>query len=112
MPEFEEVLASPINASIKSVLPDAGNEVKKDQSILTLDKSVTQTEYDKLKFQMESKENEISKLKLDLEKSFFDIKSNNSIKQLRISNLKDAVSSAKRLLKAGFNFQMSHISFC
>jgi len=101
LPEFEEVLTSPINASIKNVLMDAGNKVNKGQSILLLDKSVSQTDYGKLQFQMESKENEIRKLKLDLEKSFFDIKSNNSIKQLRISNLKDAVSSAKRLLKAG-----------
>jgi HlyD family secretion protein len=101
LPEFEEVLTSPINASIKAVLMDAGNKVKKGQSILSLDKSVSQTDYGKLQFQMESKENEIRKLKLDLEKSFFDIKSTNSIKQLRISNLKDAVSSAKRLLKAG-----------
>ncbi|MGQ7855465.1 efflux RND transporter periplasmic adaptor subunit [Pedobacter sp. WC2501] len=101
LPEFEEVLTSPINASIKNVLMDAGNKVNKGQSILSLDKSVTQTDYGKLQFQMESKENEIRKLKLDLEKSFFDIKSNNNIKQLRISNLKDAVSSAKRLLKAG-----------
>jgi HlyD family secretion protein len=101
LPEFEEVLTSPINASIKEVLLEAGKKVTKGQSILTLDKSVSQTEYGKLQFQMESKENEIRKLKLDLEKSFFDIKSNNSIKQLRISNLKDAVSSAKRLLKAG-----------
>jgi len=101
LPEFEEVLTSPINASIKKVLMDAGNKVTKGQSILTLDKSVSQTDYDKLQFQMESKQNEISKLKLDLEKSFYDIKSNNSIKQLRISNLTDGVSSAKRLLKAG-----------
>jgi HlyD family secretion protein len=101
LPEFEEIIASPINASIKNVLMGAGNKVSKGQSILTLDKSVTQTDYDKLRFQMESKENEIRKLKLDLEKSFFDIKSNNSIKQLRISNLKDAVTSAKRLLNAG-----------
>lgn len=101
LPEFEEVLTSPINASIKKVSMDAGNKVNRGQSILELDKSVTQTDYGKLEFQMESKENEIRKLKLDLEKSFFDIKSNNSIKQLRISNLKDAVSSAKRLLKAG-----------
>jgi HlyD family secretion protein len=101
LPEFEEVLTSPINASIKDVLMDAGNKVKKGQSVLLLDKSVSQTDYGKLQFQMESKENEIHKLKLDLEKSFFDIKSTNSIKQLRISNLKDAVSSAKRLLKAG-----------
>lgn len=101
LPEFEQVLTSPINALIKEVLLDAGKTVKSGQSILTLDKSVSQTEYEKLQFQMESKENEIRKLKLDLEKSFFDIKSNNSIKQLRISNLKDAVSSSKRLLKAG-----------
>ncbi|QPH40875.1 efflux RND transporter periplasmic adaptor subunit [Pedobacter endophyticus] len=101
LPEFEEVLTSPINASIKDVLMDAGNRVNKGQSILQLDKSVTEADFGKLQFQMESKENEIRKLKLDLEKSFFDIKSNNSIKQLRISNLKDGVSSAKRLLKAG-----------
>ena len=101
LPEFEEVLTSPINASVKKVLMDAGNKVKAGQSILMLDKSLSQTDYGKLQFQMESKENEIHKLRLDLEKSFFDIKSNNSIKQLRISNLKDAVSAAKRLLKAG-----------
>ncbi|MFC1226399.1 efflux RND transporter periplasmic adaptor subunit [Pedobacter sp. BG31] len=101
LPEFEEVLTSPINASIKNVLMDAGKKVNKGQSILLLDKSVSQTDYGKLQFQMESKQNEISKLKLDLEKSFFDVKSSNAIKQLRISNLKDAVSSAKRLLKAG-----------
>ena len=101
LPEFEEVITSPINASIKNVLMDAGNAVKVGQSVLSLDKSLSQTAYGTLQFQMESKENEIRKLKLDLEKSFFDIKSNNSIKQLRISNLKDAVSSAKRLLKAG-----------
>ncbi|SFH34476.1 efflux RND transporter periplasmic adaptor subunit [Pedobacter insulae] len=101
LPEFEEIIASPINASIKNVLIDAGNKVSMGQSILTLDKSTTQTDYEKFRFQIESKENEIRKLKLDLEKSFFDIKSNNAIKQLRISNLKDAVSSAKRLLSAG-----------
>lgn len=101
LPEFEEVLTSPINASVRNVMMDAGKTVKSGQSILTLDKSAAQTEFDKLKFQIESKENEISKLKLDLEKSFYDIKSNNKIKQLRITNLIDAVSNAKRLFKAG-----------
>lgn len=101
LPEFEESLTSPINASVRKVLLDAGNKVKAGESILILDKSAAQSEYDKLKFQIESKDNEIRKLKLDLEKSFYDIKSNNSIKQLRIGNLVDAVSSAKRLYKAG-----------
>ena len=101
LPEFEEILTSPINASIKNVIMDAGNKVKVGQSILTLDKSATQTDYDKLKFQLESKQNEIKKLKLDLDKSFFDIQSNNDIKQLHISNLADAVENAKRLYNAG-----------
>jgi HlyD family secretion protein len=101
LPEFEEVLTSPINASIKKVLMDAGNKVKEGQSILALDKSATQTEFERLNFQLQSKRNEIGKLKLDLSKSFFDIRSNNDIKQLRISNLADAVENAKRLFKAG-----------
>ncbi len=101
LPEFEEILTSPINASIKNVLMDAGNKVKAGQSILTLDKSATQTEFEKQKFQLESKQNEIKKLKLDLSKSFYDIQSNNDIKQLHISNLADAVENAKRLFAAG-----------
>jgi HlyD family secretion protein len=101
LPEFEEIITSPINASIKSALMDAGNKVQPGQSILTLDKSATQTEFDKLNFTLESKRNEISKLKLDLGKSFYDIQSNNDIKKLRISNLADAVENAKRLFKAG-----------
>jgi HlyD family secretion protein len=100
-PEFEEILTSPINAAVTNVLMDAGAKVKAGQSILTLDKSAAQTEFDKLGFQIESKENEIRKLKLDLEKSFYDIKSSNNIKQLRIGNFKDAVASAERLFKAG-----------
>lgn len=101
LPEFEEILTSPINASIKSVVMDAGNKVKAGQSILSLDKSTAQTEYDRINFQLQSKRNEVSKLKLDLNKSFFDIRSNNDIKQLRISSLADAVENAKRLYKAG-----------
>ncbi|WP_158799147.1 efflux RND transporter periplasmic adaptor subunit [Pedobacter sp. L105] len=101
LPEFEEVISSPISASIQKVLIDAGAPVKAGQSILTLDKSATQMEYSKLKFQLESKQNDIRKIKLDLDKSFYDIKSNNAIKQLRINSLKAAVENAKRLLKAG-----------
>lgn len=101
IPEFEEIVTSPINASIKDAAIDAGNKVNAGQSILTLDKSATQTAFEKQKFQLESKRNEISKLKLDLDKSFYDIQSNNDIKQLKIGSLTDAVENAKRLYKAG-----------
>src|ERR1700761_6941441 len=101
LPEFEEIITSPINASIKNVVTDAGGKVKAGQSILTLDKSAAEHDYATLKFQLETKKSDIAKLKLDLDKSYFDIQSNNDIKQLHIGNLTDAVENAKRLFKAG-----------
>src|SRR5687768_17166096 len=101
LPEFEEAIASPINASLKEVLMDAGSVIKKGESVLTLDKSSSQTEFEKLKFQLEFKRNDIRKLKLNLDKSFYDIKSNNDIKQLRINSFEAAVENARRLFKAG-----------
>ena len=101
LPEFEEVITSPINASVQNVLLDAGIAVKAGQSVLTLDKSASQTEYERLKFGLESRHNDVRKLKLELDKSFYDIKSNNNIKQLRINSLEADVENAKRLYKAG-----------
>jgi HlyD family secretion protein len=101
LPEFEEVITSPITASVKSVQLDAGTTVKTGQSVLTLDKSSAETEYQRLKFLVESKQNDVRKLKLQLDKSYFDIKSNNTIKQLRINNIEADVENAKRLYKAG-----------
>lgn len=101
LPEFEETIISPINASIQLVLMDAGNAVKTGQSVLTLDKSSAQTDYEKLKFQLESKRNDLRKLKLELDKSFYDLQSNNDIKQLHINSYEAAVENANRLFKAG-----------
>ncbi|HLL42838.1 MAG TPA: HlyD family efflux transporter periplasmic adaptor subunit [Segetibacter sp.] len=101
LPEFEQVITSPINASIKSVAMDAGSTVKPGKSILSLDKQTSEMEFEKLKFQLEAKKNSIQKLKLELNKSFYDIQSNNNIKGLKINSLQAAVENAKRLYKAG-----------
>jgi len=101
LPEFEASITSPIKASVQKVLIDAGSKVKAGESILELDKSASQTEFEKLKFQLASKENDVKKLKLELDKSFYDIKSSNDIKQLRINSLEADVENAKHLFKAG-----------
>jgi len=101
LPEFEQTLTSPINASVQKIILDAGSPVKAGQSLLTLDKSSSQMDYEKLKFQLASKQNDIRKLKLQLDKSFYDIKSSNDIKQLRINSLEAEVENTKRLFKAG-----------
>jgi HlyD family secretion protein len=101
IPEFEQVISSPINASIEEVRLDAGAVVKAGDVILALDKTATQAEYERLKFQSESKRNGITKLKLDLNKAAYDIRSDNEIKKLNISSLEAAVEDARRLYKAG-----------
>jgi HlyD family secretion protein len=101
LPEFEEVITSPIDATIQKIALEAGANVKQGESVLALDKSVAENELATLKFQLESKRNDISELKLELDKSFYDIKSNNDIKQLKISSLEAEVENAKRLYKAG-----------
>lgn len=101
LPEFEEVITSPINASIQQVMMEAGSSIKAGQSILLLDKTASTSEYEKLQFQLESKRNSIKKLRLELEKSFYDIKSNNDVKQLRINSMEAEVENAKRLFRAG-----------
>ena len=100
-PEFEQVITSPISAVIKNVVVEAGNEVKTGQSILELDKEYTIIEYEKLKFQVESKHIGITKIKLELGKSFYDLKANDSIKQLQINSLQAILEDTRRLLKAG-----------
>jgi HlyD family secretion protein len=101
LPEFEETITSSIDGSIQKVLANEGARVRPGESLLTLDKSKTQTDWEKMKFQLASKRGDIDKLKLDLSESYSDIQSNNAIKQLHIGNLQDAVESAKRLFEAG-----------
>lgn len=101
LPEFEETISSPISASIESVNLLAGSPIKAGESILTLNKTATETELEKLKFQYEARRNELQKLKLNLQKSFYDLQSNAEVKQLRINSLKADVENAKRLFNAG-----------
>ncbi|WP_374163549.1 efflux RND transporter periplasmic adaptor subunit [Arcticibacter sp. MXS-1] len=101
LPEFEQVITSPIQSSIQDVLVETGATLHPGQAILTLDKSGTVSEFDKQKFQLESKRNMIDKLSTELNKSFFDLKSNNEIKRLKIASLKASLEDYRRLFKAG-----------
>lgn len=100
-PEFEQVITSPITAVIQQVLRDAGSNVKAGEKILELDKEATQLNFDKEKDQLDLKRNNIVKLRLDLDKSFYDLKISDSIKAMKITSLKADVENAKRLQKAG-----------
>lgn len=100
-PDFEAVVTSPITAVIQQTYLDAGASVKVGDKILELDKEFTQLNVDKLKDELELKRNSIVKLRWELEKSFFDLKINDSIKVLKINSLRADIENTKRLFKAG-----------
>ena len=52
IPAYEQIIASPVRASIRRVLLTPGTRVKTGQAILELDKSLTQIEYKKIEDQL------------------------------------------------------------
>ena len=100
-PELEQVVTSPISAVLQQVYFNTGTSVKTGDKILDLDKTSTSIELEKQRDELELKRNGIVKIRLELDKSFYDIKIQDSIKACRITSLKADLENAKRLFKAG-----------
>ncbi|MEL6250743.1 MAG: HlyD family efflux transporter periplasmic adaptor subunit [Bacteroidota bacterium] len=100
-PAFEEVISSPIQANIKEVLLPLGTEIKPGQSILALDKSFAQLDYEKQMQELKLSANSIKKTRLELKKSLFNLKITDSTQALNISQLEAELEDAKRLEKIG-----------
>ncbi|SDM45769.1 efflux RND transporter periplasmic adaptor subunit [Siphonobacter aquaeclarae] len=101
LPELEQVFTSPITAIIKEVFLSEGTPVKPGDRILELDKGEARLSFEKQKDQLELKRNAIARLRMELAKSYFDLRLNDSIKVLRIGHLRAGVEDARRLHKAG-----------
>ena len=93
-PEMEQVITSPISATIQQAYFNAGSTVKPGDKILELDKTFTQIEFEKQKDQLDLKRNGIVRIKLDLDKSYFDIQIQDSIKACEITSLKAEVENS------------------
>ncbi|MFK7923480.1 MAG: efflux RND transporter periplasmic adaptor subunit [Bacteroidia bacterium] len=100
-PAFEEVITSPIQATIKEVLLPLGAEVKASQSIMALDKSFAQLDYQKQQQELRLKANSVKKLRLELEKSFFNLQITDSTQALTIAQLEAELGDARRLEQIG-----------
>jgi HlyD family secretion protein len=100
-PEFEQVVTSPISAVLQQVYFNTGATIKTGEKILELDKVTTSIELEKQRDELELKRNGIVKTRLELDKSFYDIQIQDSIKACRITSLHADLENAKRLFKAG-----------
>mgnify|MGYP000965359109 CR=1 FL=1 len=101
IPAYEQIIASPIRASIKRIILTPGAKVKPGNAIVELDKSLTQIEFERYEDQLALKKNGIEQLRLKLNKNLFDSEINHKIKHLNINKLKADLEDARRLEKVG-----------
>jgi HlyD family secretion protein len=82
-PEFEEIRTSPIASSIRSIRCNLGDDVNRGDTILALDTRGTEAELANMLDELALKKNNVEKLKLQLEKSLIDLKTEYRVKELQ-----------------------------
>jgi len=100
-PEYEVTISSPVSAKIEQVLFNAGESVLAGQSILRLNKEASLLAFEKLNEEQHVNRNKINQLSLGLQKSLDELKTQYSIKQMKISSLETALDHEQSLLAIG-----------
>lgn len=100
-PEYELTISSPVKAKIEQVLFNAGEKVLAGQSILRLNKEASLLSFEKLNEEQHVNRNKIDQLSLELEKSLDDLKTQYSIKEMKINSLETALEHEQSLLDIG-----------
>ncbi len=101
VPEFEQVLSSPIDARVLKILKRPGDLVERGTPILQLDVSASVLAVEKINQQIELKQNAQAKAKLDLEATLNDLQSRIETKTLDHQSLKAGTARNRELLKSG-----------
>lgn len=100
-PSSEIVLVSPLSAKVRQVIRENGSVVKSGDPILLLDTEYSELEFQRLKDELKLKDNNVVRLKLELEKNIRDIELDDQVKNLQVKNFEALLSDAKRLQAIG-----------
>jgi HlyD family secretion protein len=101
LPEFEEIISSPITSRIIKILHNTGDEINAGDTILLLDTRSAILSLEKMEDELAMKKNNINKLKLQLEKSLIDLKTQYEVKKLYVENMEAEVKEEKYLNEIG-----------
>eukprot|EP01034_Spumella_vulgaris_P033367 gene33367-41178_t len=74
IPAYEQIITSPIRASIRRILINPGTPVSPGQAIVDLDKSLTEIELEKFQDQLALKKNSIEQLREDITRAENELK--------------------------------------
>ncbi|GAA4013441.1 efflux RND transporter periplasmic adaptor subunit [Hymenobacter fastidiosus] len=101
IPGHEAVLTSPIQSTIRRVAVQVGEKVQPGQTILELDKELTNSALAKLQDGQQQNRNKHSQLQLSLEKALNDLQSQEKVQRVKVRSLQSALRDEQYLLKIG-----------
>ncbi|TGE08731.1 efflux RND transporter periplasmic adaptor subunit [Hymenobacter fodinae] len=101
IPAHEAVITSPIQSTIRRVAVAVGSKVQPGQTILELDKELTNTALAKLQDEQQQNRNKNGQLQLTLEKALNDLRSQEQVQQVKVRSLQSALRDEQYLLKIG-----------
>lgn len=101
IPAHEAVLTSPIQSTVRRVLLTAGDRVRPGQTILELDKELTNTALGKLQDEQLQNQNKSSVMQLGLERSLNDLESQEQVQQEKVRSLQSGLRDEQHLLGIG-----------
>lgn len=101
VPEFEQVLSSPVNARVLRILKRPGANVSIGDSILQLDLNESVLALEKLGQQIELKQNQQSRARLDLDNTLINLENQWEIKSLEYKSARAATARNKELFRQG-----------
>jgi HlyD family secretion protein len=101
LPEAEQVVSSPIDARVVSILRRAGARVAADEPILTLDASEPALALEKLKQNLSLKGNEQARSRIDLAGTLASLGSQVEIKKLQLETYDSSAERNRKLFAEG-----------
>jgi HlyD family secretion protein len=101
VPEFEQVISSPINTRVTRILKRPGDHLKRGEPILELDVSESVLAVEKVNQQIALKQNQQTKIKLDLDNTLIDLQSRWEIKNLEYKSAKASAARSRTLSQQG-----------
>ncbi len=101
IPEFEQIITSPIQSKIEKLYFYAGEKVIIDSSILKLDTESAEADLRKLDDELQLKRNKLTKLSIEMDERLVDLQTSFEIQKLQMKALSNNVDIKKQLLEIG-----------
>jgi HlyD family secretion protein len=100
-PGRETVITAPIASTIRRVLRQPGDQVVPGQPIVELDKELTQTSLAKLLDEQARQQNKTDQLRLTLERTLTDLRSQREVQEAKVGSLRAALRDEQYLAGIG-----------